>query len=38
MCGLGLRGLVVRLRFDSVDKVREFDSVLDVEDGNVVSD
>ena len=36
--GLGLRDLPVRVRLCGVDHVRELDSVLDEEDGNVVPD
>jgi hypothetical protein len=36
--GLALRDLVMGLRLDGVDKVGEVDSVLDEEDGYVVSD
>lgn len=35
---LRLRYLIVRLRFAGVNEVREFKSVIDEEDGNVVPD
>ena len=38
MGGLRLWDLVVRLRLEGMNEIRELDSVLDVEDGNVVTD
>ena len=34
--GLSLRDFIMRLRLEGVDEVRELDSILDKEDGDVV--